>query len=482
MVVLGQTSSALSGTAPTTEWQQQYGNNRVESASNVIQTRDGGYAFLDLGWTYQNNLWPSIFYKVDSSGNVQWKKTFNSLLTDSLVQTSDGGYAVLGEYQNGVATLIRMDSAGRTEWAENYTISSPKELLLANDGGFAILSGDTNLNYRPDNSVKGFSQAGTLTKTSSQGIIQWFETFSIQGNFSAISSMIQTNDGGYAFIGSTSYNGTNDTPNLYLWLLKTDSQGNIVLSRQYGYGPTNINANKTLNYGFSSGLNRNVEGDNEGTSIVQTSDGGFAFIGVSYPQNQAGAIMFKTDSQGNVEWNQTFDYIPSALIQTSDNGFAFAGIQNSNVYAFGGIIKTDSRGNLQWTKKLSFLGGSGSYNSLGLSYLIETSDGALTGIGTGTSAELTEANIYLIKTETFLPLPTPSPSQTLSTRKPLNFSVLALIIGTIVAAMLIVVVLLFYLKKNRKMNKEETVSPTRYANLPLLLHQVIKRKLCHLIW
>ena len=338
------------------------------------------------------------------------------------------------------------------------------------------------MNYRPNNSVKGFSQAGTLTKTSSQGIIQWFETFSIQGNFSAISSMIQTNDGGYAFIGSTSYNGTNDTPNLYLWLLKTDSQGNIVLSRQYGYGQTNINANKTLNYGFSSGLNRNVEGDNEGTSIVQTSDGGFAFIGVSYPQNQAGAIMFKTDSQGNVEWNQTFDYIPSALIQTSDNGFAFAGIQNSNVYAFGGIIKTDSRGNLQWTKKLSFLGGSGSYNSLGLSYLIETSDGALTGIGTGTSAELTEANIYLIKTETFLPLPTPSPSQTLSTRKPLNFSVLALIIGTIVAAMLIVVVLLFYLKKNRKMNKEETVSPTRYANLPLLLHQVIKRKLCHLIW
>ena len=40
--------SSLKNSAPATQWQKLYGSGSSESVSNLIQTSDGGYAFLDL--------------------------------------------------------------------------------------------------------------------------------------------------------------------------------------------------------------------------------------------------------------------------------------------------------------------------------------------------------------------------------------------------------------------------------------------------
>ena len=101
--VKAQTSNATIS-APEIKWQQTYvhtgyyGDTGIESASNVIQTNDGGYAFMDLGWSYQFTFVPSTIFKVDSSGNIQWKKTFNFFQASTLIQTSDYGYEISGHW------------------------------------------------------------------------------------------------------------------------------------------------------------------------------------------------------------------------------------------------------------------------------------------------------------------------------------------------------------------------------------------------
>jgi len=405
-------------------WQQEYGDRDIEAVSNVIQTSDGGFAFLDLGWGHGlNRLVPSTLYKVNASGNVEWKKTIDWFAAQSLVQSSDLGYTLFGQwstygttYQH-TPTVIKTDSEGNIRQVQNFsTYTTGLGFVPTNDGGFATLDRrGGNLQYDPGTSWT------SIIKTNSRGLMQWNKTFNEFGNFSIVNSMIQTRNGGYALVGSCSFNGTNDTPNLYFLLIRTDSKGSFEWSRQFGNGPEIVDKNQTQNAGALEGVNRRTFGDNEGMSVTETVEGGFLVAGDVYPvrnyswwgfsygpvPNMAKTLLVKTDSHGNMLWNQTVDgYETSPIIQTSDGGFVFAGSQ--------GIIKTDANGTLQWIKDdVTFPSNGIRPYLLGVSSLIETSDGALAGIGVGTVSEPYQGNIYLFETKPFLPLPTPSPTSSI---------------------------------------------------------------------
>jgi hypothetical protein len=100
--VSSQTSSNDSVSAPAIEWQNSYGGSTV-SVSNLVQTTDGGYIFMDLGWRYNVGFQPSTVYKIDSAGNVQWSKTLGPYNTSeylgvsSIIKTNDGGYEIAGD-------------------------------------------------------------------------------------------------------------------------------------------------------------------------------------------------------------------------------------------------------------------------------------------------------------------------------------------------------------------------------------------------
>ncbi len=86
-------------TPATTIWSQTYGGIREEQAYSLIQTSDGGYALA--GRTSSSIVAMPDFWlvKVDSSGNLEWNKTYGGPDVDvatSVVETSDGGYALAG--------------------------------------------------------------------------------------------------------------------------------------------------------------------------------------------------------------------------------------------------------------------------------------------------------------------------------------------------------------------------------------------------
>jgi hypothetical protein len=89
-------------------------------------------------------------------------------------------------------------------------------------------------------------------------------------------------------------------------------------------------------------------------SAQQTSDGGYIIAG-GMP-NSSGAILLKTDSNGNMQWNMTYrgSGIAGAysVRQTTDGGYIVAGYTTPSdaLDLNASLMKMDPSGNLQWNK------------------------------------------------------------------------------------------------------------------------------------
>src|SRR5215475_554116 len=123
--------------------------------------------------------------------------------TDAIIQTSDGGYAVAGNWTdptfNGAdpagALLLKLDASGNLQWQKAYS------------GGVYCFS-------------NGFSE--TCANIGATG-----------------ESVHQTSDGGYVLAGDSNLELTDEAP-IEPWLAKVDATGNLVWQHPYyqTYAPT----------------------------------------------------------------------------------------------------------------------------------------------------------------------------------------------------------------------------------------------------
>jgi hypothetical protein len=138
---------------------------------------------------------------------TMWTQTYGGLDIDvaySLVATSDGGYALVGD-----SLFVKTDAYGNMEWSKNY--GSFSSLVNASDGGYAIASSTSGDFW--------------LVKTDATGNIEWDRRYGGAGDDCA-TSLVATSDGGYALAGLTySFGDSNGYSDV--WLVKTDEFGNI---------------------------------------------------------------------------------------------------------------------------------------------------------------------------------------------------------------------------------------------------------------
>jgi hypothetical protein len=208
-------------------------------------------------------------------------------------------------------------------------------------------------------------------------------------------SVIQTQDGGYAVIGHTqSMDGDvegKSNESYDYWLLKFNASN--LLEWQKTYGGT---------------------GDDRGTNLIQTNDGGYVIIGKSKSSDgdvseNSGYDDFwitKLDENGSISWDYSFGYagsdIPYSIIQTNDNGFFLSGVldvsasnglgnrlSNTQYRHAGGdywVIKLNAYGIKEWS---NYYGGTFTDNAYDA---IQTNDNGYIVVGSSDSEDVDVSN------------------------------------------------------------------------------------------
>jgi len=342
---------------------------------------------------------------------------------------------VLGESDLGDNTLvygaikITDTSAGWVEWVRSYPKAKRAQaysICQATDGGFSFAGAIGTSGYN----------AFLLIKTNPSGTEQWSRTYSFGQYCDQIAySVQQTSDGGYMLAG---YLKQPSSP-YWLWLVKTDSEGNTLWNKTYASDIGNSEpqwvAQQTSDEGYIAAgtrlWNENgtehhemwlIKTDFEGNelwnktctsienwamaySVWQTIDGGFVVGGYeSSPESNFGAaLLIKTDSLGNEQWNRTY---PAARIfslqQTTDEGYILGGsmyYSGSNDYSDFWLLKTNSSGNTQWNRTYDCAQWTEGFEE---AYSVQqTSDGGyiLAGYTDGVEGQLGFRYVWIVKTD-----------------------------------------------------------------------------------
>jgi len=322
-------SDTLPAIGPSSHFCKAIGGKNHDWSSSLIQTSDGSYVIAGFTRSFGAGEADVYVVKLDANGNLQWTTTIGGPEIEegvSLIQTSDGGYAIAGVTQSFGAGgydvyVVKLDAKGNLQWTK--AIGGPDydqgfSLIQTSDGGYAI-AGFTN-------SFGAGSGDVYVVKLDAHGNLQWTKTIGGKEDDKGY-SLIQTSDGGYAITGYTKSFGAGGWD---VYVVKLDANGNLQWTKTIG-GP----------------------GNEIGFSLIQTSDGGYAITGPTYSFGAGGADVYvvKLNANGNLQWTTTIggkeEDVGFSLIQTSDGGYAIAGTTKSfgageaDVY----VVKLDKNGN-----------------------------------------------------------------------------------------------------------------------------------------
>jgi len=308
-------------------------------------------------------------------GEVDWVKTFGGSNEDnalSVVETTDGGYAIAGYTQSidGDVTdktapdsdywLLKLNQDGEISWSKTYGGSGDdrgEKLIQTSDGGY-VMVGYSRSNDE-DVAVNAGLQDYWILKVNASGDILWEKSFGFPGIDRAF-SVVQTNDGGYFITGfldvtASGGEGNDDKSNFSkhgvgeFWGIKLDASGEKEWRRYFG------------------GTNNDRSYD-----VVQTDDNGFLMIGSSESidfdiTNSKGSYDFwavKVNSEGTKIWEKSFGGVEIdvayAIAPTGNGRFVIVGdsrssdgdITNAKGNADLWMIQIDGNGNLIWEKSI----------------------------------------------------------------------------------------------------------------------------------
>lgn len=301
---------------------------------SAIESTHGGYLFAGYNFIGPGGYVNTYIVKTDSFGNHHWAKIYTSTQQQGdaaydITNTKDGGYIVTGfcnDSNTSNVCLLKMDDAGAIQWSKMYGsvvgISWGRNVRQTTDGGYIVL-GDAA------GGSNGIANNGLyLIKTDSIGNIEWTKTYNTSGDWGNF--IEETQNKGYLIGGYSLYANPSVARG---FLMSVDSTGNPEWVKSYG-------GNISLSIGRH----------------VQTTNGAHIFGGTYGNGNTYAPFILKTDSLYNPIWakqyNNTPDDVFNALIELNDHDYILMG--ETPVAPFNSdamIIKTDSAGNLKWAKK-----------------------------------------------------------------------------------------------------------------------------------
>ncbi|MEO8087377.1 MAG: T9SS type A sorting domain-containing protein [Bacteroidota bacterium] len=249
--------------------------------------------------SYADDTTRFYLMKLNRNCDSLWSKKYSSGLTKTTHRktciTKDGGYILCGwtgASNNQLPTygyVIKTDSSGNILWNKSYGDSSKFNVatcvLELENGDYFVLLWTSGLNI--------YERDILLIKTDSLGNEIWEQTYGTAGMFDYGEWITNSNDHNFLISGSQGVAlGTT-----YGWILKIDSLGSIIFSR---------------NYGFSE--------YSEFNKLIELSNGDLAICGFTQltNPNRTFGLLYKCDSFGDSLWSFTYSY--DTLLQTSNTG------------------------------------------------------------------------------------------------------------------------------------------------------------------
>ena len=327
-------------------WEKTFGGSRQDAFRRIFKCTDNSYYILggsdsddgDISYDpYPNNgdLW---IVKIDSSGNILWNKILGGNGDEYFYSgkvAEDGGVIALAKTASDSGDvsvyfglfdfwIVKLSPEGDIEW--DYTLGSDwqdevGDILLTDDGGYLVsgasfMTGGGNVNCESH----GWADA-IVVKLDSLKNIEWQQCYGGSDGEKFTVSLPTTD--GYLFAGMTfssdgqitEYHGDGD-----IWVVKTDSLGNLLWQKSYGGS----------NYEFP---NRLFE-----------TNSGFAIIGSTASNDGNVSGNHGYDEYQDDVWILNIDYngeiISQQCIGGKGNEALFRGAVRNNDHAY--VIATNS--------------------------------------------------------------------------------------------------------------------------------------------
>ena len=358
---------------------QTLGGSKNDALSSVKKTADGGY--IVAGFTQSNDFdidsktnesFDFLVSKFSFDNTLEWQKTFGGSDDDraaDIVQTLDGGFAVLGYSKSSDINvsenagaqdfwLLKISSLGSLLWEKTFGFSGTDfgtALLATKDGGFLItgvldVSSSGGQGNAKSTAVNHSGGDYWVIKTDLTGNLEWSRFFG--GSFTEIPlGIVETDDHNFIIAGSSDsddFNISNNLGTYDFWIIKIAPTGSLIWEKSFGGSEID-----------------------EARAITTSSDGNFMVVGdtrsldidVSENNGAADVWIVKFSTEGSLIWEKTiggtsFD-TARAIYKTQDNGFLIAGSSRSldNDFENNGqndalILKIDSNGSLLWQKTI----------------------------------------------------------------------------------------------------------------------------------
>jgi hypothetical protein len=198
-----------------TLWTKTYGGGSYQGGFSINSTSDSGFVITgsyNNGGVNSTEVW---LLRTDAGGDTLWTKTFGGPGSHegyAVHQTSDNGFIIGGMNSWTHIWLIRTDENGDSLWTKMYegSIGQTNTLNQVSDGGF-ILTGGNNFGDL------------LIIRTDAVGDTLWTKILGgINGDYG--SEIIQTSDGGYILVGTTSSFGSGASD---VWLIRIEAEDPI---------------------------------------------------------------------------------------------------------------------------------------------------------------------------------------------------------------------------------------------------------------
>ena len=262
-------------------WSKQYGGTKYDEVNSISLAGDDGYLICGSTKSFGAGMSDIYVLKIDTAGSILWTRIYGSKDDEtggSIKETTDGGFILAGKRYNSIYQgiyLSKLDKNGNATWtklfrpANSVHIEADKEVIQTVDGGYAIIT-TTSIKIGGSNTSDPYA---CLIKTNSNGDELWAKVYGIRDHAMYATNICETFDGGYAFSGYVFDTWT------YPYISRTNSTGDISFQKIYGV------SNPTSSIGMNS--------------IIQTRDGGFACVGKMDVVGPSGYGIIKTDGSGS---------------------------------------------------------------------------------------------------------------------------------------------------------------------------------------